>query len=425
MKKAAFYTLGCKVNQVETEELKEAFLKHGYEVVDFNEVADIYIINTCTVTHVSDRKSRASIRQAIRRNPRAFVVVTGCLAQTNPEQIKAIPGVALVVDNQSKEKIPLIVAGLTGKEIPEGARPGLNPVFYSRRHERTRAFIRIQDGCHSYCTYCIVPYSRGGVRSKKVEHVQLELRHLLELGYREIVLTGIHTGLYGYDLENTDLTALLKQLLQVEGDYRLRLSSIEPLEISPRLLEVVQREERVCKYLHIPLQSGSDSILRAMNRRYNRQYYHDLLQNIARQIPGVGLSADVMVGFPGESQGDFMATYDLLAELPLLDLHVFKYSRREGTPAASMDGQIEEAVKQERSRTLLKLARRKQHEAIENVRGQILKVLVEKRTGDLTYTGLSDNYIEVRWDSQQDLRGEFVPIRIVGQQQGIALGCSV
>ncbi|MGI6434286.1 MAG: tRNA (N(6)-L-threonylcarbamoyladenosine(37)-C(2))-methylthiotransferase MtaB [Syntrophomonadaceae bacterium] len=425
MKKAAFYTLGCKVNQVETEELKEALLKQGFAVVDFDDIADIYIINTCTVTHVSDKKSRAVIRRAVRRNPRAFVVVTGCLAQTNPEQIEAISGVSLVVDNRSKEKIPLMVAELTGQPIPESTAEGLHPVLYGSRHERTRAFIKIQDGCHSYCTYCIVPHTRGGVRSKKAEHVQLEMQHLLELGYREIVLTGIHTGLYGYDLENTDLTALLKQLLQLDGDYRLRLSSIEPLEISPALLEVVQHEKKVCKYLHIPLQSGSDSILKAMNRRYNREFYYDLLYNIARQIPGIGLSADVMVGFPGESAADFRATYDLLAELPLHNLHVFKYSRREGTPAAGMAGQIEEAVKQERSQTLLKLARRKRNEAIDNIRGQVLRVLVEKRMGDSTYTGLSDNYIELSWDSRQDLRGEFALIRIVGRQQGLALGCTV
>lgn len=423
MKKAAFYTLGCKVNQVDTEQIKEAFLKQGYQVVDFNEAADIYVINTCTVTHVSDRKSRAVIRRAARRNPLAQIVVTGCLAQADPDQIKAIPGVSMVVDNQDKERIPDLVGG-TVKGDADGVFASLAPVLFTSRHERTRAFIKIEDGCHSYCSYCIVPYTRGPVRSKRPEHVQAELQRLVELGYREIVLTGIHTGLYGYDLKNINLTELLKQLLgEVDGDYRIRLSSIEPLEICPALLQLVQQEPRICRHFHVPLQSGSDAVLKAMNRRYNGQYYRDLILEISKRIPGVGLSADVMVGFPGESQQDFQATYDLLAELPLLDLHVFKYSRREGTPAALMKGQIDEGVKQERSQALLQLARDKHLQRLENSCGQMLRVLVEQRIQAQTYTGLSDNYIEVRWDSSRDLRGEFAKVRIIGQEQGVAMGC--
>ncbi|HCF50868.1 MAG TPA: tRNA (N(6)-L-threonylcarbamoyladenosine(37)-C(2))-methylthiotransferase MtaB [Syntrophomonas sp.] len=423
MKKAAFYTLGCKVNQVDTEQIKEAFLKQGYQVVDFNEAADIYVINTCTVTHVSDRKSRAVIRRAARRNPLAQIVVTGCLAQADPDQIKAIPGVSMVVDNQDKERIPDLVGG-TVRGDADGVFASLTPVLFTGRHERTRAFIKIEDGCHSYCSYCIVPYTRGAVRSKRPEHVQAELQRLVELGYREIVLTGIHTGLYGYDLKNINLTELLKQLLgEVDGDYRIRLSSIEPLEICPALLQLVQQEPRICRHFHVPLQSGSDTVLKAMNRRYNGQYYRDLILEISKRIPGVGLSADVMVGFPGESRQDFQATYDLLAELPLLDLHVFKYSRREGTPAALMKGQIDEGVKQERSQALLQLARDKHFQRLENSCGQMLRVLVEQRIQAQTYTGLSDNYIEVRWDSSRDLRGEFAKVRIIGQEQGVAMGC--
>jgi threonylcarbamoyladenosine tRNA methylthiotransferase MtaB len=423
MKKAAFYTLGCKVNQVDTEQIKEAFLKQGYQVVDFNEAADIYVINTCTVTHVSDRKSRAVIRRAARRNPLAQIVVTGCLAQADPDQIKAIPGVSMVVDNQDKERIPDLVGG-TVRGDADGVFASLTPVLFTSRHERTRAFIKIEDGCHSYCSYCIVPYTRGAVRSKRPEHVQAELQRLVELGYREIVLTGIHTGLYGYDLKNINLTELLKQLLgEVDGDYRIRLSSIEPLEICPALLQLVQQEPRICRHFHVPLQSGSDTVLKAMNRRYNGQYYRDLILEISKRIPGVGLSADVMVGFPGESRQDFQATYDLLAELPLLDLHVFKYSRREGTPAALMKGQIDEGVKQERSQALLQLARDKHFQRLENSCGQMLRVLVEQRIQAQTYTGLSDNYIEVRWDSSRDLRGEFAKVRIIGQEQGVAMGC--
>lgn len=425
MKKVAFYTLGCKVNQVETEELKEAFLRQGYQAVDPAEAADVYIINTCTVTHVGDKKSRAAIRRALRRNPGARVVVTGCLVQTNPEQVENIPGVSLMVDNQEKGKIPLMVAELTGEPIPAATDTGLHPVLYGKRHERTRAFIKIQDGCNSFCTYCIVPYARGRISSKGVQDVRLQMQRLLELGYREIVLTGIHTGLYGSDLKDTDLVSLLKSLLGLKGDYRLRLSSIEPLEVTPQLLEIVQCEERICKYLHIPLQSGSDKILKAMNRRYNREYYRDLLRGIYERTPDIGLGADVMVGFPGESDQDFAATYDVLAQAPLHNLHVFKYSRREGTPAALMTDQVEETVKQVRSQALLDLAQHKKNEFIKGIKGKVQKVLVEKRLGDSTYSGLSDNYIEVRWESAQDRRGEFAPVKITSQEGDLALGSLV
>lgn len=421
MRKAAFYTLGCKVNQVDTEEIKEGFLRRGYQVVDFNEAADVYVINTCTVTHVSDKKSRAVIRRAARRNPVATIVVTGCLAQAHPEQIKALPGVSMVVDNKSKEIIPDLIEG--GTETLPTRVSTLNPVIYDQRHERTRAFIKIQDGCHSYCSYCIVPYTRGAVRSKRPADVEQELRRLIELGYREIVLTGIHTGLYGYDLRNIDLAGLVKRLLQVvPGDYRIRLSSIEPLEVTPELIELAASQERVCRHFHIPLQSGSAAVLKAMNRRYDPQFYHQLMITIARHIPGVGLSADVMVGFPGESEAEFQHTFNLLNELPMLDLHVFKYSRREGTPAALMSHQVAEEVKQQRSQRLLQLARSKRAQALENTRGEILQVLVEQKIGERTYTGLSDNYIPVRWESPADLRGEFLPIRITGQQEGTASG---
>lgn len=421
MRKAAFYTLGCKVNQVDTEEIKEGFLRRGYQVVDFNQAADVYVINTCTVTHVSDKKSRAVIRRAARRNPLATIVVTGCLAHIDPEQIRAIPGVTIVTDNNSKARIPELIEGCTA--ITPRATATLNPVIYAQRHERTRAFIKIQDGCHSYCSYCIVPYTRGAVRSKSPANVEQELQRLVELGYREIVLTGIHTGLYGYDLKDTDLAGLLKKLLKaVPGDYRIRLSSIEPLEVTPDLIDVAANCERVCRHFHIPLQSGSDAVLKAMNRRYDRMFYRQLMIDTARFVPGVGLSADVMVGFPGESEADFQDTLDLLHELPLLDLHVFKYSRREGTPAALMSHQVAEAVKQERSQRLLELARIKHAQAVEKTCGQLLSVLAEQKIGERTYTGLSDNYIAVRWESQADSRGEFVPIRITGQKEGIACG---
>ena len=426
MKKIAFYTLGCKINQVETEQLKEEFIHRGYEIVDFTDEADVYLINTCTVTHVSDRKSRAVIRRAARHS-HALVVVTGCMAQVAAKELVGIEGIDLIVSNLDKENVadiieeldpeqekPVIIERLTDKDRK------LRPVLYSQLHERTRAFVKIQDGCESGCSYCIVPRARGPVRSKLPEHVLQEIEQLLTLGYREIVLTGIHTGFYGKDLENWDLFRLLDKILtEIGGDYRLRLSSLEPLEVSQELMDLIADNSRMCRHFHIPLQSGSNDILKEMNRRYSREYYHDLLQGIAARIPSVALTTDVMVGFPGEYEKDFQDTYDLIDSLPFMDLHVFPYSRRPGTRAASITPQISPQEKQARSQKLLNLAQRKHDDFIASQIGQELTLLVEKQTGEQEYTGLSDNYIEVSFQSPQDLRGELVRIKLVKTGTGL------
>lgn len=421
MKKIAFYTLGCKVNQVETEQLKEEFIHRGYEIVDFTDEADVYLVNTCTVTHVSDRKSRAVIRRAA-RHPHALVAVTGCMAQVAAKELAGIEGIDLIVSNLDKENIadiieeldseqekPVIIERLSDKERK------LRPVLYSRLHERTRAFVKIQDGCESWCSYCIVPRARGPVRSKLPEHVLQEIEQLLSLGYREIVLTGIHTGFYGKDLDNWDLYRLLDKILtDSKGDYRIRLSSIEPLEVSQELIDLIAGNSRVCRHFHVPLQSGSNRILKAMNRRYTREYYHDLLQGIAARIPGVALTTDVMVGFPGENEKDFQDTYDLIDSLPFLGLHVFPYSQRPGTRAASMEPQVPPQEKQARSQKLLQLARQKHNDFTAGQVGQELTLLVEKQTGEQDYIGLSDNYIEVSFQSSYDMCGELIRVRVEG-----------
>jgi threonylcarbamoyladenosine tRNA methylthiotransferase MtaB len=422
LKKIAFYTLGCKVNQVETEQLKEEFIHRGYEIVDFTDEADVYLINTCTVTHVSDRKSRAIIRRAA-RNSQALVAVTGCMAQVAAKELAGIEGIDLIVNNLDKENIADIIEELDPEQerpviiecSPDKARR-LKPILYSRQHKRTRAFVKIQDGCESWCSYCIIPRTRGPVRSKLPEHVMQEIEQLLSLGYREIVLTGIHTGFYGKDLNNWDLLRLLNKILtDSEGDYRLRLSSIEPLEVSQELIDLIgDNPTRMCRHFHIPLQSGSNRILKAMNRRYTREYYHDLLQGIATRIPGVALTADVMVGFPGEDEKDFRDTYNLIDSLPFMDLHVFPYSKRPGTRAASITPQVSPQEKQARSQKLLDLARRKNDDFITSQIGQELTLLIEKQTGERDYIGLSDNYIEVSFQSPYDLRGELVQVRVEG-----------
>lgn len=432
MKKIAFYTLGCKVNQVETEQLKEEFLRREYEIVDFSDEADVYLINTCTVTHVSDRKSRAVIRRAA-RHPRALVAITGCMAQVASDKLADIEGVDLIVGNLNKENIADIIDNLD----PEQKRPiiinkltdrekNLKPVLYSRQHQRTRAFIKIQDGCQSGCSYCIVPRARGPIRSKLPQDIISEIEQLLALGYREIVLTGIHTGFYGKDLENWDLLRLLNKVLETTGDnYRIRLSSLEPLEVNPEIINLAASDSRMCRHFHIPLQSGSNRILKAMNRRYSREYYYDLLQRIASRIPGVALTADVMVGFPGEDENDFKDSYDLINSLPFMDLHVFPYSRRPGTRAASMTPQIPPREKQDRSQKLIDLGREKKADFIAGHVGQELTLLVERQTDNQDYIGLSDNYIEINFQSPQDLRGEFTRVRVeeikLGEVKGTIL----
>jgi threonylcarbamoyladenosine tRNA methylthiotransferase MtaB len=432
MKKIAFYTLGCKVNQVETEQLKEEFLRREYEIVDFSDEADVYLINTCTVTHVSDRKSRAVIRRAA-RHPRALVAITGCMAQVASDKLADIEGVDLIVGNLNKENIADIIDNLD----PEQKRPiiinkltdrekNLKPVLYSRQHQRTRAFIKIQDGCQSGCSYCIVPRARGPIRSKLPQDIISEIEQLLALGYREIVLTGIHTGFYGKDLENWDLLRLLNKVLETTGDnYRIRLSSLEPLEVNPEIINLAASDSRMCRHFHIPLQSGSNRILKAMNRRYSREYYYDLLQRIASRIPGVALTADVMVGFPGEDENDFKDSYDLINSLPFMDLHVFPYSRRPGTRAASMTPQIPPREKQARSQKLIDLGREKKADFIAGHVGQELTLLVERQTDNQDYIGLSDNYIEINFQSPQDLRGEFTRVRVeeikLGEVKGTIL----
>jgi threonylcarbamoyladenosine tRNA methylthiotransferase MtaB len=426
MKTVAFYTLGCKVNQVETEQLKEDFIGHGYQVSDFNQPADVYIINTCTVTHVSDRKSRAIIRRAARTNPQALIVVTGCLAQTDPAQIAEIEGVNLVVGNARKQNLVKIIdsfifknneiqvmAGeITRHDIPE-------TVIYSQHHKRTRAFVKIEDGCENFCSYCIVPHARGPVRSKPPDNVLAEVKQLILLGYREVVLTGINTGMYGRDLSGWDLTRLLEYLLEeLEGDFRIRLSSIEPLEISEHLIDLAASDKHICRHFHIPIQSGSDRILELMNRRYHRADYLELVKTITRRIPDAAITSDVMVGFPGETETDFEDTYNLIKQLRFFDLHVFKYSPRPGTPAANQEQQVSESEKQKRSEKLINLANAKQKDFLDHMIGKKVTVLIEKKISDNTYSGISDNYINITTSCKNLIPGEFAEIVITGTKNG-------
>jgi len=428
-KRVAISTLGCKVNQYESAALAGIFRERGYRLVEFEDAADIYVINTCTVTHLGDRKSRQLIRRAARTNPGALIVVTGCYAQVSPEKVMAVPGVDLVVGTKDRAKLV---------ELVESAAKGLGPVNAVSSmetdcefeeitalplQERTRAFLKIQDGCNNFCTYCIVPYARGPLRSRQPERVLEIAGELAAAGYKEIVLTGIHTGSYGQDLAgNVTLAGLLSRLAVIPGLSRVRLSSIEPNDITLELVEILAGSPVFCRHLHVPLQSGDDQVLQRMGRRYTTWEYTRLVDVLRENIPGLGLTTDIMVGFPGETSEQFDNTYRLLKKISFSRLHVFKYSPRPGTPSAGFPGQIEPAIKEERSRKLIELGGKLAAGFAASLLGQELEVLVERQVQEESglYEGLTDNYVRVVFPGYEGLVGLMVKV-IAEEVRGTAI----
>ena len=432
--RVAFHTLGCKVNQEETASLMEMFRKRGFQLVDFKSPADVYIINTCTVTHTADQKSRQMIRRAISRQPDALVAVVGCYSQVSPDDVLAIPGVDLVVGTRGRAKLVDLVEDILEKKRAGEFVKEVNAVDSLESDlefeqlplpdnpQRTRAFLKIEDGCDQYCAYCIIPDARGPVRSLSPELVKEQLGELICAGYREVVLTGVHTSAYGKDLPvGINLAALLRDLVKMPGDFRIRLSSVEPVDVSEELLEVMASSPRICRHLHLPLQSGDDEILEMMQRPYTTADYSELFQKAIKMIPDLAVTTDVMVGFPGETDRHFENTYDFIASLPFRDLHVFKYSPRPGTPAAEMSGQVKPRNKDERSRRLRELADTKARAFAEGALGETLDVLVErsykKRPG--YWQGITDNYLRVIFPSQEkELRGALLPVKMIKIEEG-------
>ncbi len=403
----AFTTLGCKINQFETDAMQRDLLSQGNIVVPFDAEADVYIINTCSVTAKSDHESKRLIRSAIQRGSRGKVVVTGCYAATQPEEINNIPGVKLVIGNRDKATIPAHIMSTMSTAAMES-------VPARTMHTRTRGFLKIQDGCDNRCSYCIVPIARGGSRSVAVHEIESEFKRLSDSGCPEVVLTGIHIGTYGYDLgKDINLTNLLKKLIMTKGGIRIRLSSIEPNEITREMIAYLG--QGLCRHLHIPLQSGDDTLLMSMNRRYTSGFYQDLLESISKQVPGIALGTDIIVGYPGEGEKEFQNTMRLVELSPLTHLHVFSYSSRPGTPAADMTGQIPELIKKERSAALRTLGMNKNLLFRKKHLGSELKVVVEDKVDTDTglLTGLTDNYIRVNiYGAKTGDIGETITIRI-------------
>lgn len=425
----ALHSLGCKVNQNEAEAMLHMFRQAGYREVDFNQKADVYLIHTCTVTHLGDRKSRQMIRRAIKQNPAAIIIVSGCYAQMAPDEILEIPGVDLVVGTQDRNRILELV-----EQVKESRKPinAVRDVLHTKEFEelelehtdRARAFLKIQEGCQQFCTYCIIPFARGPVRSRDPEKTLREVEKLVENGYKEIVLTGIHTGVYGQDLpQGYDLNWLVSQIAQVPGLARLRISSLDPNEFTPDFIDTISNHPVICPHFHISLQSGDDDILERMRRSYTTEEYRQLVKKLRLEIPQVAITTDVMVGFPGETAEQHRNSMAFVEEMEFAGLHVFKYSPRIGTKAARFDNQVPPEVKEERSKEMIALGRRLKEKFAQSFLGQKLDVLVEQQTKDGLWEGHTPNYLKVCFEApQDDLRGKILPVKLIEYAGDFILG---
>ncbi len=432
-KRAAFYALGCKVNQEELGSLKTLFRSAGYRIVDFREPADVYVIHTCTVTHLSDAKSRQAIRRAVRQNPDGVVAVTGCYAQVSPDEVFAIPGVDVVVGTQQRSKLVALVEQVARTREPVNfVQPlGTRPEFEelpAGEGSRVRAFLKIQEGCRQFCSYCIVPMARGHLRSRGLESALQEVERLVASGYREVVLTGVHLGSYGLDLPgDVHLADLIKELVQVDGLIRLRVSSLDPNEFTPALVDVLTSSPVVCPHLHIPLQSGDDQVLRRMRRRYDVGEYRRVVEHLRSRQPDLNITTDIIVGFPGETEEQFANTVALAREVGFGGIHVFKYSPRAGTPAAGFPDQVPHGVKERRSKELIELAGHLAESYANRYLKRVMDVLVEQPAGDMAgyWEGHTANYLRVVFPSAHDCKGQLVPVVLEEVKGGQVLGTPV
>ena len=419
MKKVAFYTLGCKVNQYETEAMLELFEKEGYEKAETEDYADVYVINTCTVTHMSDRKSRQYIRRMKKKNPDAIIAVVGCYSQVSPEEILSIDEVNLVMGTNDRKKIVEEVKKIDASRKVSTVDDimkvkAFEEIEINKTNGKTRAFMKIQDGCDRYCSYCIIPYARGRVRSRDLESIVKEVENLSSNGYKEVVLTGIHVASYGKDIKDSDIKLLdvIKQINDIEGIERIRLSSVEPILFTDEFVEAVSTMDKVCPHYHLSLQSGCDETLKRMKRRYTTEEYKAIVDRLRAAIPNVSITTDVIVGFPGETNEEFDKTYEFLKDIELTHMHVFKYSPRKGTPAATMENQVDPSTKHDRSEKLLQLNEENFNKFGQKMLDKEFNVLFEQKVGDNKYEGLTENYVKVIVESDNDISEQILKVKI-------------
>lgn len=429
--KVALYTLGCRVNSYESEAMAEKFIKEGYEVVSFDEFSDVYVINTCTVTNMGDKKSRQMIGRARRHNPEAIIAVVGCYSQIASDEIAQIEGVDVVLGSRNKGDIVYWVnrAREESKQVVEVKDVLKNNKFeqlaISEYQDKTRAFLKIQDGCNRFCSYCLIPFARGGVCSKEPEKILKEVKELSKNGFKEIILSGVHTASYGVDLEgNWDLVKILEEINKIEGIERIRIGSIDPTFFTEGVIERICNLEKMCPHFHLSLQSGCDATIRRMNRKYTAQEYKDVVENLRKYMKDVSITTDIIVGFPGESNVEFEATYEFLKGIKLSKMHIFKYSKRTGTKAAEMPFQVDGLIKEERSKKLIELNNALEVEFMEKFLGREMRVLYEEAISgkENIYVGYTENYIKVITESDENLEGKIVPTKLVAVKQENMVG---
>jgi threonylcarbamoyladenosine tRNA methylthiotransferase MtaB len=424
--KVALFTIGCKLNQYETQAIAEGLEECGFKRVDFSEPAEIYVINTCTVTKESDYSSRQAIYRAKRRSPEAKIIVTGCYAQMEKEFLEKLPGVSLVVKQDQKGELINLIANLFGDDTIKYPDKKIRDEFFGfrvcRHAKHTRALVKIQDGCDKRCSYCVVPSARGGEKSREANSILSEIDCLVENGYKEVVLTGVHIGRYNKDGSN--LVRLTEKILKDTEVQRLRFTSIDPNEFSDELIDLISKSKRIARHLHIPLQSGDDQILFLMKREYTTDDYRRLLEKIRKAIPEVMIGADVIVGFPGETDKQFENTYQFISSSPLSYLHVFSYSDRKGPSASQLPGKVPPQTVHTRSELLHDLGGKKWEQYLDLFIGKTLEVLVEhkrdKKTNKLS--GLSGNYIRVSLDGGDSLKNKIIPVSILRKEGNVLVG---
>ena len=428
--KVAFHTLGCKVNQHDSAIMAALFQDAGYTIVDFNDKADVYVVNTCTVTHLSDRKSRQMIRRAAGENPDATVVVCGCYAQTAKNELEALDEVDLIIGTNERHRVVEAVEEFRANHVKTAYMPDDDELFVYEDlpHERvsgmTRAYVKVQEGCDQFCAYCIIPYARGPLRSRSEEDTIAEINMLVDKGYKEVILTGIHLGAYGRGVKDQtcDLTGLCRRILDETKIERLRLGSLEGIEVTDELIDMIATNPRMAQHLHLPLQSGCDRTLEAMRRPYDSEAFRDMMRSIRQRVPDIAITTDLMVGFPDETEEDFKESLVFCNDIAFANMHILKYSMRGGTPAAAMTGQIDPQIKERRAKQMADVAQKNKHEYEQRFVGKTLRILVEEQNKEGLWTGHSSNYLFVAFPGEGIQSGDFVDVKLTEAGKNHLLG---
>ncbi len=428
IKKVAFTTLGCKVNAYDSQALMEIFQGAGYEIVEFSKKAHVYVINTCTVTHLGDRKSRNMLRKAKRLNPEAIVCAVGCYVQVAPEEVEKIEEVDLLIGTKNRKEILHYIDKFMADQADHNFVSNImtekifEPLSIADVKGKTRAFIKIQEGCNRFCTYCIIPYARGPVRSRKSLDILEEVRRLIASGHQEIVLTGIHIASYQ---DKGDLIDLIGAIDQIEGLKRLRLGSLEPKFLDAEKIKRLKQLRSFCPHFHLSLQNGSDSVLKRMGRSYTSEEYAAIVEKIRQAFPLAAITTDIMVGFPGETEDEFQQTLDFVKKIEFYQIHIFKYSKRKGTPAATYENQVDEGLKNSRAYRLKELQEKKEGDFLRKNAGTLKEVLIESFSEELVYEGHTKNYIPVKIMTDEQINGKIIRVKVSYEDDDYLIGSIV